>query len=159
MGGSTCGKGSSGANRRPNDCIMLSNCVDVGDEKGECLGGGETNDLFCDNFVRASGDGMITCSNNVDCDAIDSECPGGDCGDCMLSQPKKCFLDPIEASGLASQDGAELVAVFCQPPVVSSGVNAAYGTPGGGRTIQDWDFTSYCPDGVTEWELGGASCP
>jgi hypothetical protein len=74
-------------------------------------------------------------------------------------QPKRCYLDPIEATGLAGSDGAELVSTFCWPASNNSGTNFASGLPGATRVVMDWDFTGYCSDGTTEWELGGSNCP
>jgi hypothetical protein len=69
------------------------------------------------------------------------------------------LLDPIEATGLAGSDGAELVSTFCWPPLIGAGKNGAYGLPGAARMTMDWDFTAYCSDGTTEFELGGSNCP
>lgn len=151
----TCGKGTSGAVRKPNSCADLT-CEDQGNERGQC--NGET-DSFCSGFVRKTGDGILTCTTNADCTALNSECPASNCGTCILLQPKRCYLDPIDVDGTAGIDGAELVSTFCSPPTNNLGINGAGGIPGAGRIKLDFDFTGYCPNGTTEFELGGANCP
>jgi hypothetical protein len=157
--GKCCTKGGTGANRRPNNCND-NTCEDQGGELGECNG---ENDLFCDGFLRQTGDGILTCSTNGDCSALDSECPGGGagaCGECSLAQTKRCFLNPIDASGVPGQDGAELVSNFCSPPTNNVGINNAGGIPGAGRAVIDWDFKGFCPtpNDTREFELGGSNC-
>ena len=60
---------------------------------------------------------------------------------------------------MTEQDGGVLVSAFCSSMTASGGVNGAYGLPGPGRVALDLDFTAYCSDGTTEFELGGANCP
>jgi hypothetical protein len=131
-------------------------CEDVGAERGECAGELVS---YCEGFVRKTGGGVIACSANVDCDALDSECPSDDCGNCSLLQPKRCFLDPVEVTGRAGRDGGELAAAHCAASFNKFSFNLAAGVPGAARTLMDWDFTAYCPDEVTEFELGGSNCP
>jgi hypothetical protein len=74
----TCTAVGSGVARQPNECSDLT-CTQVGiTETGTCLAG--PNDTFCDGLLDASGDGFIGCTSDVDCDAVGSVCPGGDCG-------------------------------------------------------------------------------
>jgi hypothetical protein len=156
LGVGVCAKGGTGTSRRPNNCDDLS-CEDVGEERGACMG---ENDLFCDGYERKDGTGIITCATNADCVALDSECPGGvpgSCGTCTLAQAKRCFLDPIEATGTAGMDGSEVVSTFCIGPTNNAGINAASGFPGPGRIVLDWNFTAYCPNG-TQYEIGGSNC-
>jgi len=155
----TCEKGFGGVARRPNSCDSLQ-CDDQGNGIGECDQSPPDRDLFCDGYKRKSGDGIITCATNADCTALDSECPGGDCGDCSLDQQKRCFRNPIVAKGVPGQDGAELVSNFCSPPTNNVGINNAGGIPGAGRAIIDWDFKGFCPlpNDTREFELGGSNC-
>jgi hypothetical protein len=91
--------------------------------------------------------------------ALNSECPNGTCGTCALTQTKRCFLNPIEATGLAGMDGSEVVSTFLRDSDGEHGVNNASGFPRRRRIVLDWDFTAYCPNGTTPFELGGSNCP
>jgi hypothetical protein len=114
--------------------------------------------MYCDGIQRASGDGYLACTTNDDCQFL-FFCPGANCGNCELAQRRRCFLDPLEATGSASTEGDELVSAYCGGLLSSAGKNAAFGLPGPIRLVTDWDFTAYCPDGITPWEIGGANCP
>ena len=148
--------------RRPNACDDLT-CEDADGsgpgEEGICEGENDTNS-YCDGFTYGDGSGIIACSTNADCTTFDSQCPNSDCGDCtVMPQPRRCFLNPIDARGIAGTDGAELVAAFCVGHTSSVFHNAAEGLPGPGRLKLDVGLTAYCLDGTTEYELGGSSCP
>ncbi len=133
---------------RPDGCNTPGECTAGSDpDEATCSA---TSTSFCDGFVRASGRGMQPCTTNADCTTG---------GSCTITEDNPCFLDPIHATGRPGQDGAVLVSTFCTPPVNSSSVNNAAGSPGPGRIHIAWDFTGFCPDGVTPWELGGANCP
>jgi hypothetical protein len=145
-----------GALRVPNNCNNA--CVPVAGSptEGVCDGAGP-QDGYCDGLVKANGGGIITCATDADCDALDSECPGGDCGACSLNEPRKCFLDPIDADGTPGTEGAVLVSNFCSAPTSSGAVNAAAGTPGPSRLSLDFEFFGRCADG-SPWGPGGANC-
>jgi hypothetical protein len=145
-----------GALRQPNFCS--GNCVAVpgSPTEGECDGAGPV-DSYCSGLVKGNGGGIITCATNGDCDALDSECPGNDCGDCTISEPRKCFLDPIVADGTPGTEGAVLVSNFCSAPTSSGAVNSAAGTPGPSRLSLDFEFFGRCADG-SPWGPGGANC-
>ncbi len=140
-----------GALRQPNACSDLT-CNDQGGEKGSCNAG--PTDLFCDGFVKGSGDGIITCSSNTDCEA---GAIGFEAGDCTISADRPCFLDPIDADGTAGSEGAVLVSNFCSPPTASAAVNGAAGTPGPARLSLDFEFVGRCASGAI-WGTGGANC-
>ena len=139
-----------GAGRVPNGCSDGS-CEVLSGEEGVCSG---QNDLYCDGFVKANGEGIITCAVDADCDAVF----GPDvAGDCTLPVPRKCFLDPIDAVGTPGTEGAVLVSTFCSAPTSSGAVNSAAGTPGPSRLSLDFEFFGRCADG-SPWGPGGASC-
>lgn len=144
-----------GAGRVPNGCgDGTCEPAALGSEEGICTG---EDDLFCDGFLKANGEGIITCAVDADCDALDASCPGGDCGTCTLAQTKKCFLDPIDADGTPGTEGAVLVSTFCSAPTSSGAVNAAAGTPGPSRLSLDFEFFGRCADD-SPWGPGGANC-
>ena len=140
-GGATCEKGASGATRSPNSCTGFT-CETVGDatDRGQCA---NVNDKqkYCSGALRATGQGIIACAINEDCDAYSIEgagvCPNDDCGTCTLETRKSCFLDPIEVAGTADVENPVLAGLFCLPPTSNSGVNSASGTPGPGEVKVD----------------------
>jgi hypothetical protein len=151
VGAGTCSSKGSGASRAPNSC---SDGICGSD--GQCAAGPDDN--YCDGLIRANGLGIITCQTDADCDALSSECPGGDCGSCNLSSRRSCFTDPITLSGSATQNGADLVSTFCVPPGSNSGVNLAAGTPGPGALTTNFTFTGECADGTAMNAPGGSNC-
>jgi hypothetical protein len=142
-----------GVSRQPNGCNDLT-CNDQGGEEGECNAG--PNDLYCDGFLKGSGGGIITCASNTDCSAGTTGVVGG-AGNCSLTEPRSCFLDPIDVDGTPGSEGAVLVSNFCSPPTASGAVNGAAGTPGPARLSLDFEFVGRCADGSI-WGTGGANC-
>ena len=63
-----------------------------------------------------SDDETTPCNDNADCAALNSVCPGGNYGNCTITERAACFPDPIAATGQANTEEAELVSVFCTPP-------------------------------------------
>jgi hypothetical protein len=158
-GAGTCrtGVGHGGYFRAPNQCgdLICSPDPNGDPNEGTCLNG--PTDKFCDNALRANGEGLITCLDNADCAALNSECPGGNCGTCTLSQDRDCFLDPIVAEG---EPGLRVVGQNCLAPSTNAGVNAAIGLPGAYRIQQNISPKIFCDDGITPFELpGGSNCP
>jgi hypothetical protein len=152
--GTCSANGVAGASPRPNGCNA---------DSFECAGGQcpiESN-MLCDGVLRADGRGMIYCLGNADCDAIASECPGGDCGDCTITESLSCFADTIEAKGLtaAGVDHAVLGTSYCVAPSGSGSVNNLYGYAGPARMLLDMDVELRCDDGTTPYIYGGAGCP
>lgn len=122
--GTCSATGGSGAQPVPNGCAA---------EAFECPASGEcatTSVDYCDGFLDGYGDGVLQCSTNTDCSVLDSECPGGDCGSCSLTQNTPCFSDTIGATGTADPDSPVLVGVTCFPLINSPAANAAAGLPG-----------------------------
>jgi len=135
--GSCTAIGGNGDSRQPNECLSFSNCVDVGDENGECS---DVNQGYCDGIAKANGGGFITCLANGDCDATCA--PIGGCGVCGSTEARPCFLDPIEGTGIADPSAPTMVGSFCLSPTISLGINSATGNPGPGRVAisQDVEF-------------------
>jgi hypothetical protein len=135
VGEGTCTSNGGGqaADRRPNQCSNLT-CTDIGGGRGECTAAGPGDTLtYCDGQLRASGQGYITCSDNVDCGSFDPICSGGDCGDCTLARTRPCFVDPIVMTGSPDADAPLLAGTFCLPPTTNNAINATTGNPGPGR--------------------------
>jgi hypothetical protein len=155
-GGNTCTSNGSGVPQvLPNGCASDSfTCPASGDCAIDAT-------LFCDGFLRGDGRGLYPCTSNGDCTSIAGECPGGDCGDCTLSEPVSCFPDVISAATSTNSGGehAVLGTNFCIPPTSNPGVNAAAGSPGPGRVLIDFNFDILCDDGLTEMDYGGFNCP
>jgi hypothetical protein len=127
----TCEKGANGASRKPNVCSD-NTCEFAGGNKGKCDG---ENDRYCDEFTRADGSGILGCSNNADCNALDTECPNGECGVCELLEPKRCFQDPITVSSVGNNPAVALLSeVSCIPASTHTVTNAVAGFPGPKRT-------------------------
>jgi hypothetical protein len=139
-----------GVGRQPNNCAD-GTCESAGGGEGICDG---ENDLYCDGFLKADGDGVLTCATNGDCDAVFG--PGG-AGACSLEVQRKCFLDPITADGTPGTEGAVLVSNFCSAPTSSGSINSAAGTPGPSRLALDFEFFGRCANG-SAWGPGGANC-
>ena len=108
--------------------------------------------------------------DNADCDALDPDCPGGDCGSCTLLQNRACFPDPMGAHGSdavagavpsASVYGAELVSTLCVPATSNPVVDTSVGLPGPARLLIDFDTLGRCGlNPLASYELpGGSNCP
>ena len=140
IGAGTCtAKSANSTNRQPNDCGNFANCVDVGGERGECS---DRFEMYCEGFVRANGSGFLTCLNNSECvNPSFGACPDKDCGPCGLSSARPCFLDPIEATGVADPGDPTLVSTFCLPPTTSLSINSSTGTTGPGRVAISQETT------------------
>jgi hypothetical protein len=127
-GAGTCTSFGSGVARQPNECGDLT-CTQVGlTEMGTCLAG--PTDMFCDGQLDSSGDGYIGCTSNADCLAVSSVCDGNDCGNCLDSRQRACFIDPINAVGNPSTENPTLVSTFCLPPTNNAAINGVTGSPG-----------------------------
>ncbi|MBI5505693.1 MAG: hypothetical protein HY899_12910, partial [Deltaproteobacteria bacterium] len=169
VGAGTCTANSHAAAKQ-NSCDGLV-CEDdgTGTDQGKC-GAATPIRLYCDGQVRGNGEGYIPCDANgqADCDSLDADCDGGDCGLCG-SDPlagaggqgfARCFLPSITATGVPGIFSSEGVASFCSASTSNVGVNAAGGLPGPGRVRLDFDFDLYCADHSTPYDLpGGSNCP
>ncbi|MFP6598891.1 MAG: hypothetical protein VB852_00435 [Deltaproteobacteria bacterium] len=149
-GAGTCTSNGGGANRWPNSCAD-GVCTD-----GVCNAGPAAT--FCDGMLRANGGGILACQTDGDCQALNSECPGGDCGSCSLTEPRSCFTDPITAEGDTSQNGGDVVATFCTPPSNSMAINTAAGSPGPSRITVSMEFEGLCDDGSVAEPPAGSNC-
>jgi hypothetical protein len=137
IGAGTCTAiGGNGGARKPNACGSFPNCMDIGNEKGECS---DADKIYCDGIARANGLGMIACNNNAECDITCA--PLGGCGTCTDVEPLPCFLDPIEGTGVADPDNPTLVGSFCLGPTTSLSINGTTGSPGPGRVAITQDNT------------------
>ncbi len=153
--GGTCGDAGE-PQTAPNACNDAT-CTASGSEGfGLCLA--NAGDRFCEAVLQTNGKGIIPCSNNGDCDAVDASCPGGDCGDCGDPNPTQCFTGTISATGTPGSLGAELVSTFCTAHTGNSGVNSAGGLPGPGRLKLDFDFEARCADGDLAQAPGFVNC-
>jgi len=141
--------GHGGAPRVPNGCGD-GTCESAGGGEGICAG---ENDLFCDGFLKANGEGILPCFVDADCGTYGV--PGA--GNCTEATQRKCFQYPVTATGTPGSEGAELVSTFCSAPTSSGGVNSAAGTPGPSRVKLDFEFFGRCADG-SPWGPGGANC-
>lgn len=122
----TCTSIGSGVARVPNECGD-GVCSVLSGEIGTCLAG--PTDRFCSGLLDAQGDGFIGCTSNADCTAVNSVC-GGNCGTCTITRQRACFLNPIDAAGVADTDNPTLVSTFCLPPTNNAAINGVTGTPG-----------------------------
>lgn len=137
----------------PNQCD-LSDCSDVGGGQGECTTG--PDGLLCDGIVRANGDGFIACLGNADCE------PGTigiDAGACTIVERRKCFLDPIVATGFADPTRPVGAAAFCVAPTSNPGINTVAGLPGPARVLNEGLAASFCFGSATQYTPGVGGCP
>ena len=146
----TCGK--LGNAPRQNTCPNDGICNDVGGGKGQCNQGSLK---YCDGITRSDGTGFIQCNNNADCAAL-----GSAAGDCLLTTPQPCFLNPITATGVQDPNTPVTVAAFCVPPTGNSGINTVAGLPGPGRVTNAAQAESYCASNpAVPYTPGVGNCP
>jgi len=149
-GAGTCGK--LGTKPRQNQCATDGICNDIGGGDGLCNQG---SDSFCDGITRADGTGFIQCNSNADCAAY-----GPGAGDCTLSTGRRCFLDPISATGVQDPNAPVAVAAFCIPPTANIGINDVAGLPGPARVKNAAQAESYCASNpAVTYTPGVGGCP
>lgn len=137
IGAGACSVTGTGVMNGPNPCISFGKvCTATENNEAECPGVVEN---YCDGFVRATGEGYISCASDGDCGF-----GGLSAGNCTLSKTRECFLDSVRADGLAIPGAPVVASVFCIAPVSSAGVNAAAGLPGPGRVLQQVSSTLFC---------------
>lgn len=140
--------GIYGVATEPNDCNG-GTCNDIGGGNGECAAGPTLK--FCDAYVRATGEGFLSCSSDVDCTLG---------GTCSLTSQRPCYLDPIQATGQPDPDFPIAVATFCIPPTSNPGINGVAGLPGPGRVQNQGAALTFCSsDHGTTYEPGVGGCP
>jgi len=153
----TCGNAGGGF-VVPNNCTD-GVCSPSGSDPDEGVCNGGPVDSFCDGFVTSTGQGILQCLTNADCDAIGFICPNSDCGACSITRDRECFLDPIHAAGVPAES---MVSLGCFPKAANPGVNSVVGWPGPVRIKQNIAVSPeiYCSDGVTPYiPPGGSNCP
>jgi len=154
---STCsvtGSAGMGESPLPNACDDLL-CSDAGGGEGECSDG--PDDRFCDGVVKANATGIVACATNNDCLPVSA---GVDAGNCTIVERRKCFLDPIVATGSADPAFPVTAASFCIPPTSSSGLNSLLGLPGPGRAVRQSSLTTYCASNpLVPYTPGVGGCP
>jgi hypothetical protein len=162
---SSCSAKGSGVVAEPNDCFGSAACVDLGGGQGECPSSinpdppfNERNDTyFCSGLVKADGGGILACNTNADCTFSSV---GGEGGTCTVAERKKCFLDPIVATGSPDPEFPVAVATFCVPPTSNSSINLVAGLPGPGRVVSQGAGTTFCAsDRNVEYQPGIGGCP
>lgn len=108
-----------GEPRLRNSCSN-GTCTPIsGTGSGECLAGPLMKG--CSGLTDAEGNLLLGfCNNNADCDALNSICPGGDCGDCV-SKNLPCFPDTITVTGAPDPSDPVLADVACIAGGATSG--------------------------------------
>jgi hypothetical protein len=152
---STCASNGGGVPTLPNGCND-GLCSDLGGEEGECTTG--PDDTFCDGLLKADGGGILTCTSNLGCNQNATGSPLG--GTCSHVERRKCFLNPIVASGNPDPEFPVAAATFCVPPTANGGINSVVGLPGPGRIIAQSAASTYCAsDRNVQYEPGVGNCP
>jgi hypothetical protein len=138
--------GGGGAGVQPNQCADL-NCS----PEGECPNG--PIDTFCDGALHPNGEGYLTCSNDLDC-SLDGQ------GACTISQPRRCYPNPITVSGSPGVFGADVGGLACIGLTTSAVINIASGLPGAFKIELDFDSEPACAsDPSLPWyPPAGANC-
>jgi cysteine-rich repeat protein len=152
--GGTCVSDGNGL-PLPDQCNTTGGCIDIGDGQGQCDGG--PTDKLCDGILRANGNGFIACLSNADCDAGTI---GLAAGSCTIVQTRKCFMDPITATGTPNPSAPVGVASFCIGKTSNGGINTVAGLPGPGRVITQTSTRTFCSsDTSVEYTPGVGGCP
>jgi hypothetical protein len=153
VGFGTCVRAADGR-PMPNRCDD-GVCSDLGAGEGQC--NANLPDLSCDGVVRANGEGIISCQTNADCDPA---VIGVDAGACSLGKQRKCFLDPIQATGSPDPSRPLGVATFCVAATSNSSINLVAGLPGPGRIKNQGSTRLFCASNpAVEYEPGIGGCP
>lgn len=148
----TCSSTSLDYAPKPNGCDQ-GLCSDVGNGEGECSSG--PDDSYCDGVVKADGGGILECSTDFDCSVV---AVGVDGGHCSIVQRRRCFLDPIVATGAADPMYPVTAAAYCMPP--AGLVNVAFGLPGPARLVSRTALSSRCAsDPAVQYTPGIGGCP
>jgi hypothetical protein len=111
--------------------------------------------MFCDGVTRGNGEGFVQCNSNADCTPL-----GSFVGSCTLSTPRRCFPDPISATGVQDPNKPVAVATFCIAATGNVGINAVAGLPGPGRVKNVAAASSFCASNpATQYTPGVGGCP
>ena len=138
--GGTQNCGRPGEATRPNGCLFDDEaspqplCLPVTTEEGECTFG--PNDSLCAQQPHRG------CSSDTDCQPPNGNIPGDVC----VSQRRRCFLDPIVATGAAdvpvgSVTHPLLAATMCLGPTIRAAQNNVSGLPGPARLVWPLELT------------------
>ena len=115
---------------------------------------GDESDVDCGGSCSACALGKL-CNSNADCAAY-----GAAAGNCTLTSPNPCFLDPISATGVQDPNLPVAVAAFCIPATGNSGINTVAGLPGPGRVTNAAQAESYCASNpAVAYTPGVGGCP
>jgi len=139
----------------PNQCDG-NVCSPTGNGEGECSANA-FDDKFCDAIVRSSGEGLISCQSNADCDPANI---GLVAGACTITKKRECFLDPITATGV--QDAAKPfgVTAFCIAATSNDAINTVAGLPGPGRVKNQASSRLFCASNpAVLYQPGIGGCP
>ena len=82
-------------------------------------------DSFCDGLTRPDGSPVLFCESNGDCLAY-----GPEAGNCTAGVLRKCFLNPLGATGVADPAQPRFVATTCIGRTGGSLIDSAFGLPG-----------------------------
>jgi cysteine-rich repeat protein len=138
---------------RPNGCDD-GVCTPAGGGYGECMA--NPLDKTCDGIVRANGEGFISCQSDADCSPVNIGIPAGSC---TLTKARKCFLDPITATGVQDANEPLSVATFCVPKTSNGGLNTTAGLPGPGRIKNQSKSRLFCANNPANLYTPGVGCP
>ena len=138
--------GGGGAGVQPNACTDR-----VCGDDFVCHAG--PVDRFCDGVTHANGDGVFSCSSDLDC-ALDGT------GACTIEQPRICYPDPIEVGGHPGLFGADVGGLACIGVTTSAVINVASGLPGPVRVALNFDSDVGCgADPSVPWDPPiGSNC-
>jgi hypothetical protein len=134
----TCSSNGGGTETLPNSCENGA-CSDTGSGIGECTAG--PDEKFCAGLVEASGDGIRGCQSDQDCEPPNFPF---DARPCSLVQRRRCFLDPIEATGSADPARPVLAEAWCMGTMNTIGKNGTFGLPGPARVTRQTSLRAYC---------------
>ena len=127
----------------------------AGGGEGVCAAGPASS--LCDGVIRANGEGFIQCFTNADCGPA---AIGIDAGNCLLSQTRDGFLDPVTAAGVADANRPVAAATFCLPPTGNSGINGVAGLPGPAKVLNQASSRIFCASNPSVlYEPGVGGCP
>jgi hypothetical protein len=138
----TCTVGG-GAGVRLNMCTGFACSA-----SGSCTTG--PIDRYCDGNTMPDGRGFLPCSTNSDCST----------GTCSVLDLRRCFPDPITASGAPDPAVPTSGALFCIAPTSNPAINLAAGLPGPGKLELTFEADLRCksdPNLVYEFP-SGANC-
>jgi len=121
----------------PSNSVLPNLCPDRDCAPGPPGAGQCTSPIverFCDAVLRASGEPLIACRDDFDCQF--SFCGPGDCGLCTLERPIRCFADPVGVSGRADPHAPVWASLECSGTISTTIADLA-GLPAPARTLRE----------------------